>query len=128
VDEVNNTLSNLQTEITQTEEQAKKTLSAFAAATTTGLFNPAAAAAFGERFGNLPAFQRGGVATRPTAGIFGEAGPEALVPLDRFGEMGGKTIINNITVNQEGIFTGRPDQLRELAQELTPFIEKEQAR
>ena len=36
----------------------------------------------------MPEFAKGGIATRPTLGIFGEAGPEALVPLDRAGGMG----------------------------------------
>ena len=39
-------------------------------------------------FAAIPKFARGGIATRPTLGIFGEAGPEALVPLDRAGRMG----------------------------------------
>jgi len=33
---------------------------------------------------NLPGFATGGIAFQPTAGIFGEKGPEALVPLDRY--------------------------------------------
>ena len=39
---------------------------------------------------------RGGVVTSPTLGIVGEAGPEAVIPLDRAGAMG--TTIN-VTVN-----------------------------
>lgn len=39
-------------------------------------------------FAAIPKFAKGGIATRPTLGIFGEAGPEALVPLDRAGNMG----------------------------------------
>ena len=31
----------------------------------------------------------GGVATHPIAGIFGEKGPEALVPLEKYGGLGG---------------------------------------
>lgn len=31
----------------------------------------------------LPAFAKGGVATGPTVGLFGEAGPEAIMPLSR---------------------------------------------
>jgi len=40
---------------------------------------------------DLPMFAEGGIATRPTAGIFGEAGAEALIPLDRAGGFGNKT-------------------------------------
>lgn len=31
----------------------------------------------------IPQFAEGGIATKPTLGIFGERGPEALIPLDR---------------------------------------------
>jgi len=44
-------------------------------------------------------FADGGIATKPTLGIFGEAGPEALVPLSRGGNsgLGGNTY--SITIN-----------------------------
>jgi phage-related minor tail protein len=46
-------------------------------------------------------FAEGGIATRPTAGIFGEAGAEALIPLDRMsqvmGSMGGGG--SNVEIN-----------------------------
>ncbi len=47
--------------------------------------------------GGLPAiamFADGGLVTNPMLGIVGEAGPELIVPLDRVGQMGGKTIVN----------------------------------
>jgi len=47
---------------------------------------------------DLPQFAAGGIATSPIAGVFGEAGPEALIPLDRLGGMGGNTIIINAGV------------------------------
>ena len=37
----------------------------------------------------------GGIVTRPTSAIIGEAGPEAVIPLNRSG-LGGITVINNI--------------------------------
>lgn len=38
----------------------------------------------------IPGFAEGGVATKPTAGIFGEGGAEAIIPLSKIGEvMGG---------------------------------------
>jgi phage-related protein len=40
----------------------------------------------------------GGIVTGPTAALIGEAGPEAVIPLDRFGSMGGGPTYN-ITVN-----------------------------
>jgi len=47
---------------------------------------------FGPRGG--PVFlQHGGVVREPTAAIIGEGGPEAVVPLDRAGGIGGTTVI-----------------------------------
>jgi phage-related minor tail protein len=40
-------------------------------------------------------FANGGIVTRPTLGLVGEAGPEAIIPLSKAGMMGGITI--NIT-------------------------------
>jgi hypothetical protein len=37
-------------------------------------------------------FQSGGIVTRPTNAIIGEAGPEAIIPLNRAGAMGGQPI------------------------------------
>ena len=39
----------------------------------------------------------GGIVTGPTRALIGEAGPEAVIPLDRLGKMGGNTY--NITIN-----------------------------
>jgi len=47
----------------------------------------------------LPAFADGGIVRRPTLGLFGEAGPEAIVPLDQF--MGGGLVINYISITVE---------------------------
>ncbi len=46
--------------------------------------------------GFLPRFATGGIVTGPTVGLIGEAGPEAVIPLDRLGEMQSGV---NITVN-----------------------------
>lgn len=35
-------------------------------------------------FGMVPLFAEGGIVTKPTLGVIGESGPEAVVPLDRF--------------------------------------------
>ena len=42
-------------------------------------------------------FANGGIVTQPTAGIVGEAGPEAVIPLSRMNEM-----VGGITVNVYG--------------------------
>jgi phage-related minor tail protein len=39
----------------------------------------------------------GGIVNSPTAALIGEAGPEAVIPLNRMGSMGGSTV--NIVVN-----------------------------
>jgi hypothetical protein len=47
--------------------------------------------------GGFTAFAKGGIVTSPMMGLVGEAGSEAIIPLDRLGEFGGQTI--NITIN-----------------------------
>jgi hypothetical protein len=39
-------------------------------------------------------FADGGIVMSPVLGLVGEAGPEAIIPLDRMGQMGGQTIVN----------------------------------
>ncbi len=46
-------------------------------------------------FGSIPMFASGGIVTRPTIGLVGEAGPEAIIPLRDAAGMGSI----NITVN-----------------------------
>ncbi len=43
----------------------------------------------------LPKFAQGGIAYGPTVGIFGEAGPEAIVPLNKLPDIISKSGINN---------------------------------
>jgi hypothetical protein len=47
---------------------------------------------------NIPELANGGIVSSPTLALIGEAGPEAVVPLDRMGQMGG----NNVTINVNG--------------------------
>ena len=53
----------------------------------------------------IPAMAAGGVVTGPTLALIGEAGPEAVIPLDRMGSMGGG---NNVTIHVNG---GDPQQV-----------------
>jgi uncharacterized phage infection (PIP) family protein YhgE len=48
------------------------------------------------RGGGFYPFADGGIVTRPTLGLVGEAGSEAIIPLDKLGSMGGNI---NITIN-----------------------------
>jgi hypothetical protein len=47
--------------------------------------------------GGIPKLATGGVVTAPTMALIGEAGPEAVIPLNRMGSMGGATV--NIVIN-----------------------------
>ena len=44
----------------------------------------------------VPAMAQGGIVTGPTLALIGEAGPEAVIPLDRLGNMGGATYQINV--------------------------------
>jgi hypothetical protein len=48
-------------------------------------------------YAHMYAFANGGIVTGPTMGLVGEAGPEAIIPLDRLGKMGGATYNINVT-------------------------------
>ena len=47
---------------------------------------------------NIPMLAEGGIVTGPTLALIGEAGPEAVIPLDRAGGFGNVTINVNATV------------------------------
>lgn len=50
---------------------------------------------------NIPMLAEGGIVTGPTLAMIGEAGPEAVVPLDKAGGFGNVTININATVADE---------------------------
>jgi hypothetical protein len=52
----------------------------------------------GFSFPKIPALAEGGIVTGPTLALIGEAGPEAVIPLDRMGGMAG----GNVTINVNG--------------------------
>ena len=54
--------------------------------------------AVGGVIGKIPGLADGGIVTGPTLAVVGEAGPEAVVPLDRAGGFGNVTINVNATV------------------------------
>jgi hypothetical protein len=63
-------------------------------------FNATFNANFGNFLGNVPMFADGGIVNSPVLGIVGENGPEAIIPLDRIGDMGGGG--TNVTINVQG--------------------------
>lgn len=58
-------------------------------------------ALFGQNLGlKIPGLASGGVVTKPTLSLIGEAGPEAVVPLSKLGSMGGGQSVHipNVTI------------------------------
>ncbi len=45
----------------------------------------------------VPGMAKGGIVTKPTLAVVGEAGPEAVIPLNRAGAVGGSVININVT-------------------------------
>jgi hypothetical protein len=46
------------------------------------------------QFDNAPKMAEGGIVSKPTMAMIGEAGAEAVIPLDRMGSMGTKVVVN----------------------------------
>ncbi len=64
----------------------------------------------GEQTGVDVALARGGIVQRPVKALVGEAGPEAVIPLEKMSKMGNKTNINitvNTGVGSDPVATGR---------------------
>lgn len=60
---------------------------------------------FGVNISNIPMLAKGGIVNQPTLSMIGEAGPEAVIPLDKMDKMGG-----GITINVTGnTFSNRRD-------------------
>jgi phage-related minor tail protein len=66
----------------------------------------------------VPAFAEGGVVTKPTVALIGEAGPEAIVPLRGGGGMGSVTNQATLVVDPLLSFEGRKDLLTWLLAEM----------
>ncbi len=77
----------------------------------------AAAVATGLAAINAVKLAKGGIVTRPTNAIIGEAGPEAVIPLNKGG------IGANITI-QTGAFMGKPADARAFAKMVKDNINK----
>jgi hypothetical protein len=58
----------------------------------------AIAGGVGGLIGKIPGLADGGIVTGPTLAVVGEAGPEAVIPLNRMGSMGNVTINVNAAV------------------------------
>ena len=75
-------------------DRAAAKFRSFLSTTGGGSLNPFSASF---KLPGIPAFAQGGIVTGPTLAMVGEAGPEAIVPLNKAGALGGITI--NISGN-----------------------------
>jgi|DEB0MinimDraft_6_1074348.scaffolds.fasta_scaffold22569_1 hypothetical protein len=71
--------------------------------------------AAGKFIGAITPFADGGIVTGPTLGLVGEAGPEAVIPLDRLGRLGGGPTIS-VTVNGAVDPVATAKQIRQILQ------------
>jgi len=70
----------------------------------TGFAQAASGGGILKNIGKIFGFADGGVVTKPTVGLVGEAGPEAIIPLDEMNKMGGAvsvTIQGPVFLNDE---------------------------
>jgi hypothetical protein len=67
----------------------------------------------------------GGIVRRPTFGLIGEAGPEALLPLNRAGGFGGTTVTVNFNGDIGGVGSGDPRSVfREFAELIASEVKR----
>jgi len=77
-----------------------------------------AGAKVGEMIGKIPGFQFGGIVTRPTLAMVGEAGPEAIIPLRRAGGgFGGE-----INIYLSGTFYTEEEMAEKFANQIAKLI------
>lgn len=69
----------------------------------------------------IPMLANGGIVTKPTLAMIGEAGPEAVVPLSKGGRMAGSTI--NISINAQA-FMGSQIQARQFATQIWQSLQQ----
>ncbi len=67
----------------------------------------------------LPGLAAGGIVTRPTVALIGEAGPEAVVPLSKLGAMGGGTDpeVKATLIRLHRVLDRLPTQFRDVIQQ-----------
>jgi len=109
----------LLTKATSTSEAGAKSVSAYAGIPFVGLVLGLAAAAAASAA--IAKFAEGGIVTKPTLGIVGEAGPEAVIPLNKLGRTGGINI-SNINIQLPGVTTledfrqASPSQIKDIVE------------
>lgn len=72
---------------------------------------------------NIPRLADGGIVTRSTLANIGEAGPEAVIPLDRFGDLGGGDTYH---IHISGTFMNDRETARRIGDELIHRLKHQQ--
>jgi len=78
-------------------------------------------------YGVSGAWAEGGIFTRPTFGLIGEAGPEAVIPLDKISGMGAGTQVTNINLSV-GNYMGDDISKRALVRDIQRILNEEDRR
>ena len=71
-----------------------------------------------------PKLAEGGVVRKPTLAIVGESGPEAIMPLDKAGNMGGI----NVTINSDVVFGDDSAVIDRFVRKITDGIKRASGR
>ena len=74
---------------------------------------------FGISIPEIPQLAKGGIVTEPTIALIGEAGPEAVIPLDGSNNFGG-----GISITIENLSVRNDQDVKLIAQELATMIER----
>lgn len=74
---------------------------------------------FGISIPEIPQLAKGGIVTEPTIALIGEAGPEAVIPLNGANNVGG-----NISITIENLSVRNDQDIKLIAQELATMIER----
>lgn len=70
----------------------------------------------------IPQLATGGIIGRPTLALVGEAGPEAVIPLDRLGAVTGGDTHIHVTVNHAGLAIDSPALQRDVVATLSRWV------
>lgn len=86
-----------------------------------GTGSGASVATYGSEYASVTGYATGGIVTQPTMALVGEAGPEAIIPLNEAGAMGGITI--NFT---QPVFFDREDTMNKFVDMISKGIDRKQ--
>jgi phage-related protein len=87
-------------------------------------FGPAHFGGFTLGMPTIPQLATGGIIARPTFALVGEAGPEAVIPLDRLGATAGTVTHIHVTVNHAGLGVDSPALQRDVVATLSRWVKR----